>query len=53
MGQVAINQDEMIDYIIEKMGIPRRVINNAEERGAVVEQMQAAMSEMQGAKPSE
>jgi len=46
MGQVAINQDEMLDYIIEKMGVPRRVINNAEERGAVVEQMQAAMAEM-------
>ncbi len=48
MGQVAINQDEMLDYIIEKMGVPRRVVNSAEERGAVVEQMQAAMAEMKG-----
>jgi len=47
MGQVAINQDEMLDYIVEKMGVPRRVVNNAEQRAAIIQEMQNAAAEMQ------
>ena len=47
MGQVAINQDEMIDYIIEKMGIPQRIVNNAEQRAEVIQEMQNSMAQMQ------
>ena len=46
MGQVAVNQDEMIDYIVEKMGVPRRVVNNAEARAAIIQEMQNAAAEM-------
>jgi hypothetical protein len=55
MGQVAINQDELIDYIIEKMGIPRKVVNNAEQRAEVIQEMQGSMQQIQqgGVAPSE
>ena len=47
MGQVAINQDAMIDYIVEKMAVPRAVVNNQEAREAIVQEMQSAMAQMQ------
>jgi len=54
MGQVAINQDEMVDYIAEKMGVPQRVVNNSETREQVIMQMQNTMTQMQqGQAPSE
>ena len=53
MGQVAINQDAMLDYIVDKMGIPRSVINNEETREAIIEQMQQQMTQMQGQQASE
>jgi len=48
MGQVAINQDAMLDYIVEKMAVPRSIINSQEEREAIVQEMQSAMAQMQG-----
>jgi len=48
MGQVAINQDAMLDYIVEKMAVPRSIINNQEAREAIVQEMQSAMAQMQG-----
>lgn len=48
MGQVAINQDELIDYIIEKMGVPKKVVNSQETREQIVAQMQSTMAQMQG-----
>lgn len=53
MGQVAINQDGLIDYIIDKMAIPRSVVNSQQEREAIAAEMQAAMQEMQGQVPNE
>lgn len=53
MGQVAINQDAMLDYIVDKMGIPRSVVNNEETREAIIEQMQQQMTQMQGQQSSE
>jgi hypothetical protein len=47
MGQVAINQDAMLDYIVEKMAVPRSIINSQEEREAIVQEMQSAMAQMQ------
>lgn len=47
MGQVAINQDAMLDYIIEKMAVPRSVINSPEQREAIIQEMQNSMAQMQ------
>ena len=46
-GQVALNQDELIDYIAEKMGIPQRVLNNRQEREQIAVEMQQQMMAMQ------
>jgi hypothetical protein len=46
-GQVALNQDELIDYIAEKMGIPQRILNNREEREQIAAEMQQQMMAMQ------
>jgi len=48
MGQVAINQDAMLDYIVEKMAVPRSIINSQEAREAIIQEMQSAMAQMQG-----
>ena len=48
MGQVAINQDAMLDYIVEKMAVPRSIINSQEAREAIIKEMQSAMAQMQG-----
>jgi hypothetical protein len=47
MGQVAINQDAMLDYIIDKMAVPRAVINTPEQREAIIQEMQNSMAQMQ------
>ena len=47
MGQVAINQDAMVDYIIEKMAIPRSVVNNQETRQQILQEMQNSMAQVQ------
>ena len=52
MGQVAVNQDGLIDYIIEKMAIPRSVVNSQDERAQIAAEMQAAMQEMQQGPPA-
>jgi hypothetical protein len=43
----------MLDYIVDKMGIPRSVVNNEETREAIIEQMQQQMTQMQGQQASE
>ena len=53
MGQVAINQDAMLDYIAEKMAIPKSVINDEEQRDAIITEMQNSMAQMQGQQSSE
>ena len=56
VGQVALNQDELIDYIAEKMGVPQKILNNRQERQQIVAEMQqqmAAMQQQPGAMPQE
>jgi hypothetical protein len=55
-GQVALNQDNLIDYIAEKMGVPQSILNNREERQQIAAEMQQQMMAMQqqpGAMPQE
>lgn len=47
IGQVALNQDAMVDYIAEKMGVPYSLVNDEEQRQAIVQQMQSQMQQMQ------
>ena len=53
VGQVAINQDNAIDYIADKLGIPGSILNSKEERIAIVQQLtQTAMqAQQQGNQP--
>jgi len=46
-GQMAINQEEMLDYIAQKMGVPQSLLTTPEERQQMVEQMQQAMQQQQ------
>jgi len=46
-GQVMVNQEEMLEYIAEKMSVPQRLLNNAEQREAIVTQMQQAQQQAQ------
>ena len=48
VGQVAINQDNAIDFIADKLGIPGNILNSKEERLAIVQQLtQTAMQAQQ------
>jgi len=48
VGQVAINQDNAIDYIADKLGIPGSILHSKEERVAIVQQLtQTAMQAQQ------
>jgi hypothetical protein len=40
LGQVAVNQEEMLDYIAVKMGVPQSLLNTAEQREIITQQMQ-------------
>lgn len=46
-GQIALNQDEMVDYIAEQLGIPQRVVNSKEQRQQIAAEMQQQMMAMQ------
>jgi len=46
-GQVAVNQDALIDYIAEKMGIPMSIVNSQQEREQIAAEMQQQMMAMQ------
>ena len=50
IGQVALNQDETLDYIADKLGIPGRILNSAEERKAMMAEM-AQMAQQAGMIP--
>ena len=39
IGQVALNQDEALDYIADKLGIPGKILNSQEERKTMIAQM--------------
>jgi hypothetical protein len=47
IGQVAMNQDNLIDYIAEKMGVPQSILNNRQERQQIAAEMQQQMMAMQ------
>ena len=46
-GQMAINQEEMLTYIAEKMGVPQTLLNSPEEKEMIVQQMQEQAAQMQ------
>tara|TARA_Y100000114_G_scaffold152245_1_gene170279 strand:- start:1738 stop:3312 length:1575 start_codon:yes stop_codon:yes gene_type:complete len=52
-GQVAINQERMLDYIVDKMAVPRDIINTEQERQQVMAEMQQMMAMAQGQQPQE
>ncbi|HEY7805081.1 MAG TPA: portal protein, partial [Orrella sp.] len=47
VGQMAINQEEMIDYIAVKMGVPQSLLTTSTEREEMVQQMQQQMQAQQ------
>ena len=57
IGQVALNQDEAIDYIAENLGVPGNILNTRQQRQEIVQQMtqmaeQAAEGEAEEAAPT-
>jgi ribosomal 30S subunit maturation factor RimM len=46
-GQVMVNQEEMLEYIAEKMNIPQRLLNSAEQREQIIQEMQQAQQQAQ------
>jgi hypothetical protein len=46
-GQVMVNQEEMLEYIAEKMNIPQRLLNSAEQREQIIQEMQQAQQAQQ------
>jgi len=53
VGQMAINQEEMLEYIAHKMGVPQSLLTTPEEKELMVQQMQEmqqqqAMQQQQG-----
>jgi hypothetical protein len=47
VGQMAVNQEEMIDYIAVKMGVPQSLLTTSTEREEMVQQMQQQMQAQQ------
>lgn len=47
VGQMAVNQEEMIEYIAHKMSVPQSLLTTAEEREIMVQQMQEAQRQQQ------
>lgn len=48
IGQVVINQDNMIEYLAQKMGIPGEIMNSREERREIIKQLsETALQTMQ------
>ena len=39
VGQVAVNQDAVLDYLANKMGVPGSILNSKQQRKVIVEQM--------------
>ena len=57
IGQVALNQDEAIDYIAENLGVPGNILNTRQQRQEIVQQMtqmaeQASEGEAEEAAPT-
>lgn len=46
-GMMAINQEETLDYIATKMGVPQALLNTPEQKQIMVDQMQQAMAQQQ------
>jgi outer membrane lipopolysaccharide assembly protein LptE/RlpB len=49
VGQMALNQEEMIDYIAVKMGVPQELLTTPAEREQMMQEMQQAMAQQQAA----
>jgi len=39
-GQMAINQDEALDFIADRLGVPARVMNSEEDKQEIMAEMQ-------------
>jgi len=50
-AQVAVNQDEAIDYIADKLSVPDSVLNSREQREAILAEMQAIAAAQQQQQP--
>jgi len=48
-GQMAINQEEMLTYIAEKMGVPQNLLNSPEQKEQMMMEMQQMMAQQQQA----
>lgn len=46
-GMMAINQEETLDYIAQKMGVPQALLSTPEQKQQMMEQMQEAMAQQQ------
>jgi uncharacterized alpha-E superfamily protein len=47
VGQMAINQEEMLNYIAVKIGVPQSLLTTPEEREQMIQQMQQQMQAQQ------
>ena len=46
-GMMAINQEETLDYIARKIGVPQALLNTPEQKEIMMQQMQQAMAQQQ------
>ncbi|HAB80105.1 MAG TPA: hypothetical protein DCE62_07480 [Glaciecola sp.] len=42
-GQMAINQEEMLTYVAEKMGVPQKLLTSPEQKEQMMMEMQQMM----------
>jgi len=55
-GQMAINQEEMLTYVAEKMGVPQKLLTSPEQKEQMMmemQQMMMAQQQQQAALPAE
>lgn len=45
VGATAMNQEEILDYIAEKMSVPQKLLNTPQQRQQIMEQMQQAQQQ--------
>lgn len=47
IGQMAVNQEEMLEYIAVKMGVPQSLLTTPEQREQMIQQMQQMQQQQQ------
>lgn len=53
IGQMAVNQEEMLEYIAVKMGVPQSLLTTPEQREQMIQQMQQMQQMQQQQQPTE